>query len=104
MKEWTLINTHKTETISVSGNYQVNNSEALREALLQGIGIGRLPTFIAGPDIKAKRLMNLFESYNMPSTTIYLVFIAREYMPAKIRTFLDFAIEYFGGDEPYWDV
>jgi len=24
-------------------------------------------------------------------------------LPAKVRAFLDFAIEHLGGDEPYWD-
>lgn len=104
MKEWTLINELKTETVIVSGNYQVNNSESLREAVLQGLGIGRLPTFIAGPDLKSKRLINLFESYRMLNVPIYATFIEREYMPAKLRVFLDFVVDYFGGDEPYWDV
>lgn len=101
--EWTLIDENGPETVVVSGNYQVNNSEALREALVRGVGIGRLPTFVAGPDLKAGRLINLFESYRMPYKTIYAVFPERQYMPAKVRAFLDFAIEYFGGDEPYWD-
>ena len=101
--EWTLIGESGPETVTVSGSYQVNNSEALLEALREGIGIGRLPTFVAGPDLKAGRLVKLFESYRIPEFTLYAVFPEREYLPAKLRVFLDFAIEYFGGDEPYWD-
>lgn len=103
VKEWTFMKNGTTQAIDIKGNYQVNNSEALREALLQGAGIGRLPTFIAGPDIKAGRLIPLFEEYQMPAKTIYAVFPERQYLPAKVRAFIDFAIEYFGGDQPYWD-
>jgi DNA-binding transcriptional LysR family regulator len=101
--EWTLIGEDGPETVTVSGSYQVNNSEALLEALKEGVGIGRLPTFVAGPDLKTGQLVKLFESYRLPDFTIYAVFPERQYLPAKVRVFLDFAIEHFGGDRPYWD-
>jgi DNA-binding transcriptional LysR family regulator len=100
---WTLIRDDDTKSVTVSGNYQVNNSEALLDAIRDGIGIGRLPTFVAGPDLKTGRLVKLFESYQIPDQTIFAVFPERQYMPAKVRAFLDFAIEYFGGGQPYWD-
>ncbi|WP_444912952.1 LysR family transcriptional regulator [Microbulbifer sp. PAAF003] len=103
VKEWGFIKDNHLHTIEVKGNYQVNNSEALREALLHGVGIGRLPTFVAGPDIEAGKLIPLFEEYQMPAKSIYAVFPERQFMPAKVRAFIDFAIEYFGGDTPYWD-
>ena len=98
-----MVGDDEPEIVSVSGSYRVNNSEALLEALREGIGIGRLPTFVAGPDLKTGRLVKLFESYRIPDHTFYAVFPEREYLPAKVRVFLDFAIEYFGGDQPYWD-
>ncbi len=103
VNEWTLIGANGPETVTVSGSYQVNNSEALLESLREGVGVGRLPTFVAGPDLKTGRLVKLLESYRIPEFTIYAVFPERQYLPAKVRAFLDFAIEYFGGDHPYWD-
>jgi len=101
--EWTLQREGAAQTVQVAGNYRVNNSEALLEALREGIGIGRLPTFVAGPDLKSGKLVRVLESYRIPDHTFYAVFQEREYMPARLRAFLDFAIEYFGGDQPYWD-
>ncbi len=103
LNSWTFTHKNKSHIIEVSGNYQVNNSEALREAVLQGMGIARLPTFVAGPDIEAGKLVQLLPEYKMPTITIYALFLERQYMPAKVRVFLDFVIEYLGGDEPYWD-
>jgi DNA-binding transcriptional LysR family regulator len=103
LKEWSFTRNGVSESVEIRGNYQVNNSEALRDAILQGLGIGRLPTFVAGPDIKSGKLIPLFESYEMPQQSIYAVFLERQYMPAKVRAFLDFSIDYFGGEQPYWD-
>lgn len=101
--QWTFIGPDETVRISASGNYQVNNSEALREALIRGCGIGRLPTFVAGPDISSGRLVRILERYRMPSQTLYAVFPERRHLPAKVRVFLDYAVEWFGAEQPYWD-
>lgn len=101
--EWRLLKGDAQESVLVSGNYRVNNSEALLEALREGVGIGRVPTFVAGPDLKGGRLVPLLEHYKIPEHTFYAVFPQREYLPAKVRAFVDFATHYFGGDLPYWD-
>jgi DNA-binding transcriptional LysR family regulator len=99
----TFIGSDEAERIETSGNYQVNNSEALREALIGGCGIGRLPTFVAGPDIKSGRLVRILGRYRMPSQTLVALFPERRHLPAKVRVFLDFMVERFGADQPYWD-
>ena len=101
--QWSFTNGKEHYQVEVSGNYQVNNSEALKQALLKGCGVARLPTFIAGEDIKAGKLVNLFPSYKMPHKDIHALYVARQYLPEKVRVFLDFTIEYFGADIPYWD-
>ena len=102
--EWTLNKGDKSEAVMVSGSYRVNNSEAILEALREGVGIGRLPTFVAGPELKGGNLVRILESYHIPDHIFYAVFPERQYLPAKVRAFLDFAVEYFGGDLPYWDI
>ena len=89
--------------IKVNGNYRVNNSAALKQALIAGIGIGRLPTFIVGDAIKRGELVALFQDYKMPSKSLYAVYPERQYLPTKVRVFLDFLIEKLGQDIPYWD-
>ncbi|MFC3153192.1 LysR family transcriptional regulator [Litoribrevibacter euphylliae] len=103
VREWYFIKDNTTRAIEISGNYQVNNSEALREAMIQGVGIGRLPTFAANPEIKEGRLVKLFPEYEMPGKIMYAVYPERQFLPAKVRAFMDFMSENFGGDIPYWD-
>lgn len=103
VKEWTFMRDGQSQSIDIKGNYRVNNSEALREAMLQGLGIGRLPTFVAGPDIVAGRLIKLLDQYQMPNQSIYAVFSERQFLPAKVRAFVDFAIEHLAAEQPYWE-
>jgi len=103
INEWKFIKNDEEVTVQISGNYQVNNSEALRESVLQGLGIGRLTTFVAGKDIKEGRLVPILNTYKMPYQTLYAVFPEKQYMPVKIRVFIDFIISHLGGDSPHWD-
>jgi DNA-binding transcriptional LysR family regulator len=101
--QWQFSNESKEVSVRVDGNYRVNNGEALKRALTKGLGIGRLPSFIAGDAIREGKLVNIFPDYSMPYKKIYAIYPERNYLPAKVRVFLDFAIEYFGEDYPYWD-
>jgi len=101
--EWTFIRDSQDQSVRVSGSYKVNNSEALREALLRGTGIGRIPTFIVGPDLSEGRLVPLLCDYRMPSQDIYAVWPERRYLPTKVRVFIDFLSERIGGPQSVWD-
>lgn len=89
-------------SVTISGAVQMNNSLALREALLGGIGIMRTPTFIVGEDIKRGRLVRLFPGYRMLEPSIYLVFPQRRHLSPKVRAFVDFMAARITA-EPYWD-
>ncbi|WP_346825487.1 LysR family transcriptional regulator [Serratia inhibens] len=86
------------------GNYQVNNSEALREALIAGLGICQMPTFIVGDDLAQGRLVEVLPDYRLPEHAIYVVYPERKHVPAKVMAFVDFLLAQLGGERPYWDV
>lgn len=81
----------------------MNNSEALREALIAGLGICQMPTFIVGDDIAQGRLLELMPDYRLPEHAIYAVYPQRKYLPAKVSAFVDFLLAQLGGERPYWD-
>lgn len=100
---WTFERNGEYETVEVTGTYRVNNSEAILTSIVDGIGVGRMPTFVAAPFLRTGQLIKLLPQYRIPEHTLYAVFPERKYLPAKVRVFLEFAMEHFGGDEPYWD-
>ena len=103
LREWPFMGAQDPVKVQTSGSYQVNNSEALLEAVLGGLGIGRFPTFVAGPHIAAGRLVRLLKSYRMPEQTLYAIFPERRHLPLKVRAFVDYLAQKFGGTRPYWD-
>ena len=89
-------------TVPVTGDVQMNNSLAIREAVLAGVGITRTPTFVVGEDIKAGRLVTLLPQYELLEVSIYVMFPQRQYLAPKVRAFVDFMAERFEGT-PEWD-
>jgi DNA-binding transcriptional LysR family regulator len=88
--------------VSVNSVVNMNNSLALREAALAGAGICRMPTFLAGEEIKAGRLIRLLPSQNLLELSIYLLFPERKNMAPKTRAFIDFMTTRLEGI-PSWD-
>ncbi|KIC39631.1 LysR family transcriptional regulator [Leisingera sp. ANG-M7] len=102
-QEWVFDCSGAMETFRPGGSYSVNNGEALREAILGGTGIGRLPTFTAGRDLAAGRLVRVLPHCSLPSQTLYAIYPERRYLPEKVRVFIDFILERLGGEIPPWD-
>jgi len=92
----------KPVSVSVSGSMQMNNSLALREALLNGFGITRTPTFVVGDDIEAGRLVPVLRKFQTLEVSIYLVYPQRRHLSPKVRSFVDFIAARITS-EPYWD-
>jgi len=89
-------------SIHVTGRVQMNNSLAIREAILAGAGITRTPTFVVGQDIQQGRLCALLREYELLELSIYLVYPQRQHLAPKVRAFIDFMADRFA-DIPYWD-
>ncbi|MCX7206816.1 MAG: LysR family transcriptional regulator [Proteobacteria bacterium] len=102
--EWIFAGPAGANKVLPRGNYQVNNSEALRDALLAGLGICHMPSFVVGADLAAGRLVTLLDDYPLPRYAIYAVFPERKHVPAKVRAFLDFIDQQQWLDAPYWDI
>lgn len=89
--------------VPVNSAMHMNNSLALREAVLAGAGIMLTPTFIVGPDIKAGRLQQILPNYRMLELSIYAVYPERKHLSPKVRAFVEFILQRMS-DTPYWDI
>jgi len=99
---WTFHGQAGIENVSVSGPLTADNGDILRAAALADLGVVFMPTFIVGEDIRAGTLQQILVDYCPPELTINAVFPSRRYLSAKVRTFIDFAADFFG-DKPAWD-
>ena len=93
--------------IMVSGRLRANDSEALLELALAGVGIALLPTWLVGGEIKAGRLIEVLPEWEALITpgaerAIWGVYVAKKVVSPKVRAFLAF-MELTIGKRPYWD-
>jgi DNA-binding transcriptional LysR family regulator len=93
---------NKQVSVPVSGSMQANNSLALREALLRGVGITRTPTFVVGKDVQDGHLLPILGNYRTLEVSIYLVYPQRRHLSPKVRAFVDFMADRIS-EPPYWD-
>jgi DNA-binding transcriptional LysR family regulator len=69
--------------------FQANMSEALRHAIRAGMGIGPLAVYSVIDDIREGRLVRILPEYRLQKLNVYAVYPSRQYIDAKITTFLD---------------
>lgn len=100
--QWQFIDGEGTRSISVRGNLRANNGDAIRQALLAGLGVAILPSFIVGPDVQAGRLKEVLRDHMPNRASIYAVYPHSRHLSAKVRVFVDFLADRFG-PSPYWD-
>jgi DNA-binding transcriptional LysR family regulator len=99
---WRLRGPDGDVSVPSTGNLRVNDDDVLSEAVLHGLGLALLPTFIIGKDLQAGRLQSVLSEYIPVERHIYAVYLANRFVSAKVRAFIDFLLERFG-PQPYWD-
>ncbi len=94
------------QKVAVRGRFRANHSEALLDAVLAGLGVALLPTWLTGKAITEGRLVTVLNEWNVQTTTgatpaIWGVYPPKKVVPPKVRAFLAFIEQRFG-DPPYW--
>ena len=80
--------------VPVFGNLRINNSLALREALLAGAGIALTPSFVVGPDLRAGLLRTVLTDYRLREVPIHAVYPQRRHLSPKVKAFIEFMAEH----------
>lgn len=89
-------------SVSVQGRLRFSNAEACLSAGIAGLGIARLPTFIAGAPLRAGTLIPLLRHQEAPPLGLHAVYPPARHLAHKVRALIDFLDARFAG-EPQWD-
>jgi DNA-binding transcriptional LysR family regulator len=92
----------KVQELNFKPRLIANNGDILVEAAACGGGVAIQPTFIAGEALAAGKLVRILNDYDPDPMGLYMVYANRQYLPSKVRSFIDFASDYYG-PAPYWD-
>ena len=96
------VNELKSE-LKLESNFVANNGDLLLNTAIAGGGIAMQPTFIAGEALAQGKVVRILNDYEPDPMGLYMVYANRQFLPSKVRSFVDFASDFYG-DTPYWDL
>ncbi len=73
--------------------YIVDDGEAMISLCAQGLGITQVPHFLARDAIKTGEVVPLLPVVRHSGFAVRAIYAKREFLPAKIRVFIDFLVE-----------
>jgi DNA-binding transcriptional LysR family regulator len=71
------------------GRLRMNSAEAIREAVLAGLGIALLPSFLIDEDIASARVTRLFPELATQTVRILCLYPSKRLLDPRVRTFID---------------
>ncbi|MBH0015855.1 LysR family transcriptional regulator [Pseudoalteromonas sp. NZS71_1] len=96
------VNELKSE-LKLESNFVANNGDLLLNTAIAGGGIAMQPTFIAGEALAQGKVVRILNDYEPDPMGLYMVYANRQFLPSKVRAFVDFTSDFYG-DTPYWDL
>jgi DNA-binding transcriptional LysR family regulator len=100
---WRVAGPEGPTTIKIAPKLRCNSGDVLHEAQLSGMGIAMRSTCEVSEELKNGRLKIVLPQFREPpGVAIYAVYPCRQYVPAKLKLFVDFLAQKYG-PTPYWD-
>ena len=88
--QWVYEKNGARHSVRIAGNAQSNNSEAVREMVLTGLGIALSPLWLFHDDLKAGRVVALLQDYTAQSLPIHAVAAPNRRQSARVKAFVDY--------------
>lgn len=90
---WTFETKEGPKAIEPCGRLRVNNVFSIREAVLAGLGVARLPLWIVAEDLQRKRLVQVLPDAVLPKIEVFAMYHSGAKGSPSIRATLDFLQE-----------
>jgi len=92
---WNEGNQNNCEGFEAQGRFEGNSTDVVFRAALAGIGIARLPCYMASRKFQSGELVQIMPKYAAPSTDIVVMFPEKRNLAPKTRAFVDFLVRRF---------
>lgn len=76
--------------VTVRPFLRINDSQALRDCAIQGMGVVQLHDYMVSDALKDGRLIELLKDFSPSPQPVYLYYQQSRYLQPKIRLFIDF--------------
>lgn len=91
------------DSVPVNGALETDEVDAVRAAVVAGIGISPLPVYMVADALRDGQLLPLLREFEpVPESAIYLVYLPNRTLSSRVRAVIDFLVERFG-PAPSWE-
>jgi DNA-binding transcriptional LysR family regulator len=94
---------HAAVDVAVAGPVSVNSSDAVREMVLAGMGVGLVPRFVVQPELQRGELVPVLPRWRVRGSlggTAWALWQAQRQVPPKLRVMVDFLAERLADETP----
>lgn len=92
---WSSVAPMTGERFEAQGSFEGNSTDVVFRAALAGLGIARLPCYMANAKFRSGELVHVMPEYAPPSTDIVVMFADRRNLVPKTRAFVDYLVRRF---------
>ncbi len=85
------------QMLQLPGHFICNDFRALHQACIDGLGIAQLPQPLVLEALKKGQLKTLLPAHLFDGLQLFIHYPSRKQLPMRVRVFVDFCIEHFGG-------
>ena len=81
----------ETTSVDVRGRLSTNDLGFMKQAILDGLGIGALPVFSTCVHLREGRLRRVLPDYDLGTSSVFAVYPSARHLTPKVRTFIELA-------------
>lgn len=97
-----LDNNNVMQELPVTARLRFSNAEVCLQAACAGLGIARLPTFVAGEKLRSKEVVPVLAMSEVPPLGLFAIYPPAKHLARKSRALIDFLSAALSG-HPVWD-
>jgi LysR family transcriptional regulator for bpeEF and oprC len=95
---WRLSRENIHHRVDTPARLRVNNSFAVRDAAIAGLGIAQLPLLVAQAAHSSAALVRVLPEWVLPPIPVHALFASSRYLTPKVRAFIDLAVAAYSSE------
>ena len=93
--EWRFDGPGGSVAVTVAGRFRSDSSEAIRAAVLAGVGLALTPSWVFGAELATGRVRAVLQPYHAEQVPIHAVYPSRRHLAPRTRAVIDFLLDEF---------
>ncbi len=93
--EWRFNGPDGAVSVEIAGRFRTDSSEAVREAVMAGVGLALASSWVFGADLTSGRAKAVLQRFQAEQVSIHAVYPSRRNLAPRTRAVIDFLLDEF---------